>query len=287
MCQIYNKKCNNQTFINFFLPFILFFVYFIAFFGNIYMTSIFTTFVLMKNIKLDILAIGAHPDDVELGCGATIAKEVSLGKKVGILDLTRGELGTRGSAKIRDKEAANAAKILKVDIRENLGFADGFFINDKEHQLEVIKMIRKYQPEIVLCNAVDDRHIDHGKGSKLVSDACFLSGLRKIETELNGVVQEVWRPKKVYHYIQWKNIEPDFVVDVTGFIDVKLDAVKAYSSQFYDPNSKEPISPITSKNFIESIKYRAQDLGRLVGTDFAEGFTVERYLAVKKLDDLI
>lgn len=238
-------------------------------------------------MKLDILAIGAHPDDVELGCGATIAKEISLGKKVGILDLTRGELGTRGSAEIRDEEAQNAAKILNVAVRENLSFADGFFANDKEHQLEVIKILRKYQPKIVLCNAVDDRHIDHGKGSRLVSDACFLSGLRKIETELDGVAQTAWRPKHVYHYIQWKNLEPDFVVDVTGFIDVKMDAVKAYTSQFYDPNSKEPISPITSKNFIDSIKYRAQDLGRLIGKDFAEGFTVERYVVVDNLDKLI
>ena len=250
------------------------------------MIRIFTTFVLMKNIKLDILAIGAHPDDVELGCGATIAKEVSLGKKVGILDLTRGELGTRGSAEIRDKEATDAAKILKISVRENLGFADGFFTNDKEHQLEIIKILRKYQPEIVLCNAVDDRHIDHSKGSKLVSDACFLSGLRKIETKLNGVTQDIWRPKIVYHYIQWKNLEPDFVVDVTGFIDIKMDAVKAYASQFYDSNSKEPASPITSKNFIDSIKYRAQNLGRLIGTDFAEGFNVERYVAVDNLDKL-
>lgn len=238
-------------------------------------------------MKLDILAFGAHPDDVELGCGATIAKEISLGKKVGIIDLTRGELGTRGSAEIRDEEAKKAAKILKVAVRENLNFSDGFFINNKEHQLKIIEMLRKYQPDIVLCNAIDDRHIDHGKGSKLVSDACFLSGLRKVETSLNESSQTAWRPKLVYHYIQWKNITPDFVVDVTGFMDTKLEAVKAYSSQFYDPNSKEPVSPITSENFIDSIKYRAQDLGRLVGTDFAEGFTAERYLAIKKLDDLI
>jgi bacillithiol biosynthesis deacetylase BshB1 len=156
-----------------------------------------------------------------------------------------------------------------------------------KHQLEVIKMIRKYQPEIVLCNAVQDRHIDHGKGSKLVSDACFLSGLIKVETVYNGEIQQEWRPKRVYHYIQWENLKPDFVVDVTGFIDIKMDAVKAFSSQFYDPNSKEPISPITSKNFIDSIKYRAKDLGRLIGTEYAEGFTVERYVAVKSLDDLI
>lgn len=238
-------------------------------------------------MKLDILAIGAHPDDVELGCGATIAKEISLGKKVGILDLTRGELGTRGSAEIRDKEAMVSAKILGVAIRENLAFADGFFVNDKKHQLEIIKILRKYQPEIILCNAVEDRHIDHQKGSNLVSNSCFLSGLRKIETKINGESQTVWRPKHVYHYIQWKNIEPDFVVEVNDFLKVKIDAVKSYGSQFYDPNSKEPTSPIATKNFFDSITYRAQDLGRIIGVEYAEGFTTERYVAVKNLDDLI
>jgi len=238
-------------------------------------------------MKLAILAIGAHPDDVELGCGATLAKEISLGKKVGILDLTKGELGTRGSAEIRAEEAKNGAKILGVEVRENLGFADGFFVNDEKHQLEIIKIIRKYQPEIVLCNAIDDRHIDHPKGSKLVSDACFLSGLVKVETKLDGVKQEAWRPKFVYHYIQWKNLEPDFVVDVTGFMDIKMEAVKAYSSQFYDPNSIEPSSPISSKNFLDSVLYRAQDLGRLVGVEYAEGFNTERYVAVKSFDNLI
>jgi bacillithiol biosynthesis deacetylase BshB1 len=238
-------------------------------------------------MKLDILAFGAHPDDVELSCSATIAKEISLGKKVGIVDLTRGELGTRGSAELRDQEAAKAAEILGVSVRENLRFADGFFVNDKQHQLEIIKMIRKYQPDIVLCNAIDDRHIDHPKGSSLVSDACFLSGLLKIETELDGEQQEKWRPQQVYHYIQWKNIEPDFVVDVTGFMDVKVASVKAYSSQFFDPNSKEPETPITSKNFIDSIIYRANDLGRLIGVESAEGFTTERYVAVESLSKLI
>jgi bacillithiol biosynthesis deacetylase BshB1 len=237
--------------------------------------------------KLDILAIGAHPDDVELGCSATLAKEISLGKKVGILDLTRGELGTRGSAEIRAKEAENAAKILGVSVRENLKFEDAFFMNDKKHQLDVIKVIRKYKPDIVLCNAIDDRHIDHGKGSKLASDACFLSGLRKIETSLDGRVQEPWRPKHVYHYIQWKNIEPDFVVDISEFMHLKIASVMAYSSQFFDPKSDEPTSPITSKNFLDSIKYRAQDLGRLIGKDYAEGFTVERFVAVNQLDDII
>lgn len=238
-------------------------------------------------MKLDILVFGAHPDDAELSCGATIAKEISLGKKVGIIDLTRGELGTRGSAELRDKEAADAAKILGVQVRENLRFRDGFFINDEAHQLEIIKMIRKYQPEIVICNAVDDRHIDHGKGSKLVSDACFLSGLIKIETELDNQPQQAWRPKLVYHYIQWKNLVPDFVVDVTGFMDVKVQSLMAYSSQFYDPESKEPPTPIATKNFKDSILYRAADLGRLINTDYAEGFTVERYVAVSRITDLI
>ncbi len=237
-------------------------------------------------MKLDILAFGAHPDDVELGCSGTIAKEVSLGKKVGIIDLTRGELGTRGSVEIRNSESAKASEILGVVARENLDMRDGFFVNDETHQLKVIEMIRKYQPEIVLCNAITDRHIDHGKGSKLVSDACFLSGLIKIETELNGEKQQAWRPKVVYHYIQWQNIEPDFVVDISEFIGKKMESVLAYSSQFYDPNSKEPVTPITSKTFLDSVKYRAEDLGRLVGVAYAEGFTTERYLAVNSLGDL-
>jgi len=238
-------------------------------------------------MKLDILAFGAHPDDVELGCGGTIAKEVAFGKKIGIVDLTRGELGTRGTAEIRDKESEAAAKILGVQFRENLNMRDGFFVNDEEHQLKVIQMIRKYQPEIVLYNAVDDRHIDHGKGSKLVSDACFLSGLRKIETNFQGENQMAWRPKVVYHYMQWKNAQPDFVVDITGYNEIRVKAILAYSSQFYNPDSKEPETPIASKNFLESLNYRAQDLGRLIGKDFAEGFTVERYLAVNSLGDLL
>ncbi|NBL63951.1 bacillithiol biosynthesis deacetylase BshB1 [Flavobacterium sp. NST-5] len=238
-------------------------------------------------MKLDILCFGAHPDDVELGCGATLAKEVSLGKKVGIIDLTRGELGTRGTAEIRDEEAATAAKILGVSVRENLKMRDGFFVNDENHQIQIIKMLRKYRPEIVICNAIDDRHIDHGKGSKLVSDACFLSGLIKIETNVDGENQQAWRPKLVYHYIQWKDLKPDFVVDVTGFLDKKVEALMAYQSQFYDPNSNEPVTPIATKNFRDSILYRAQDLGRLINSEYAEGFTVERYLAVNSLSDLV
>jgi bacillithiol biosynthesis deacetylase BshB1 len=237
-------------------------------------------------MKLDILAFGAPPDDVELGCSGTIAKEISLGKKVGIIDLTRGELGTRGSVEIRDSESALAATILGIAVRENLNMRDGFFVNDETHQLQIIKMIRKYKPEIVLCNAIRDRHVDHGKASKLVSDSCFLSGLRKIETTLGGENQEVWRPKRVYHYIQWENIEPDFVVDITGFIDKKTDSILAYSSQFYSENSNEPETLIATKNFLESFHYRSQDFGRLVGVEYAEGFTVERYLAVNSLSDL-
>ncbi|GGX15127.1 bacillithiol biosynthesis deacetylase BshB1 [Aquimarina muelleri] len=238
-------------------------------------------------MKLDILAIGAHPDDVELSCSGTIAKEIENGKNVGILDLTRGELGTRGTPEIRDQEAKNASKILGVSTRINLGFKDGFFTNDKDHQLEIIKILRKHRPEIVLCNAITDRHIDHGKGSKLASDSCFLSGLQKIETSIDGITQEPWRPKNVYHYIQWKNIEPDFVVDISNHIDKKIESVKAYASQFYDAESKEPTTPISSKNFLESIKYRAADLGRIIGVQYAEGFTVERYLAVDSIFNLI
>ncbi|WP_103070573.1 bacillithiol biosynthesis deacetylase BshB1 [Aquimarina sediminis] len=238
-------------------------------------------------MKLDILAVGAHPDDIELSCSGTIAKEISNGKKVGILDLTRGELGTRGTPEIRDQEAKKAADILGISIRENLGFKDGFFINDQEHQLEIIKVLRKYRPEVVLCNAITDRHIDHGKGSKLASDSCFLSGLRKIETYVDGEIQEPWRPKHVYHYIQWVNIEPDFVVDISSHIDKKMESVMAYASQFYDANSTEPSTPISSKNFSDSIKYRAADLGRIIGVPYAEGFTVERYVAVDSIFNLI
>ncbi len=239
-------------------------------------------------MKLDILAIGAHPDDVELSCGGTLAKEVSKGKKVGVLDLTRGELGSNGSADLRDVEAANAAKILGVHVRENLAFRDGFFVNDEAHQLKIIEIIRKYQPEIVLCNAVSDRHIDHAKGSKLASDACFLSGLLRIKTQLNGEDQVKWRPKQVYHYIQWESLKPDIVLDISGFNNVKVEAVKAYTSQFFNPKDSEVAkTPISNKNFLDSVTYRGRDLGRIIGVDHAEGFTVERYAAVKSIFDLI
>ena len=241
-------------------------------------------------MKLDILAIAAHPDDIEMCCGATIAKETSRGKKVGIIDLTRGELGTRGTAETRKEEAKDAAKILNLTVRENLGFRDGFFVNDEKHQLEVIKMIRKYQPEMIITNAETDRHPDHGRGSKLVSDACFLSGLRKIATTIDGVSQEVWRPKQVFHTIQWNIKEPDIVVDVTGFMETKIASCLAYKTQFYNEESNdkgEPQIVISGKQFIEGLKYRSYDLGRIIGVQYAEGFTVERYAAVDSLFDLV
>ena len=239
------------------------------------------------SVKLDILAFGAHPDDVELGCGGTVAKEISKGKKVGIIDLTRGELGTRGSVDLRNQESKLASNILGLVLRENLNFKDGFFQNNESNQIEIIKVIRKYRPEIVLCNAEDDRHIDHPKAAELVSSACFLSGLRKIETIDNGKNQLEWRPKNIYHYIQWKNSSPDFLVDISGFISIKLEAIKAYSSQFYDPNSNEPETPISTKNFIDNVINRSADLGRLIGVEHAEGFTSKKSLGINTLEDLI
>lgn len=238
-------------------------------------------------MKIDVLAIGAHPDDVELGCGGTLAKLISEGKKVVIIDLTRGELGTRGTDETRAVEAKEASRILGISARENLLMKDGFLENTEEYQLRIVKIIRKYQPEIVLCNAIDDRHPDHAKAAKLTSDACFLSGLIKIETGLNGERQIAWRPKQVFHYIQWKNIEPDFVVDITGFLEKKIEACLAYKTQFYDPNSSEPITPIATKDFLESLTYRAQDLGRLSGVAYAEGFTSEKTIALKNFEGII
>ena len=237
--------------------------------------------------QLDILAFGAHPDDVELSCGGTIAKEVSVGKKVGIVDLTRGELGTRGSADLRAKEARQAASILGVSLRENLGLRDGFFKNDEPHQLDIIKILRKYRPNVVLCNAQTDRHIDHGRAASLVHDACFLSGLRKIETFIDDRPQKLWRPSQVYHYIQWNNTPCDFVVDISDFIDKKMAAILSYGSQFYDEKSKEPDTPISSQQFLDSIQNRAADLGRIIGVGYAEGFTTQRQLAVAQISDLI
>lgn len=238
-------------------------------------------------MKLDILAIGVHPDDVELSCAGTILKEIAAGKKVGILDLTRGELGTRGSAELRLKEATDSAKILGLACRENLGLKDGFFVNDESSQKAIAEIVRKYQPEVVLANAVDDRHPDHGRAAKLISDACFYSGLRRIETHLNGGFQAPWRPKAIYHYIQDRFLIPDLVVDVTPFVEKKMQSIQAYSSQFYNPNSKEPESPLTAKIFLDFIKGRMTDMGRYIQVDYAEGFTVNRPVGIHSFDDLI
>jgi len=240
----------------------------------------------MNDYNIDILAIGAHPDDVELGCSGTIAKEIAEGRKVGILDLTRGELGTRGTAEIRNSEAKNAADILGVSFRENLNFKDGFFTNDSNHQIKLIEVIRKYKPNIILCNAIDDRHIDHPKAAKLVVDSCFLSGLKKINTICDGVNQEPWRPKNIYHYIQWKSLTPDFVVDISQYFEIKIKAVKAFKSQFYDGNQSVHDTPISTKNFLDSIEYRAKDLGRLTSVDYAEGFIAARLPLVESISDL-
>lgn len=232
-------------------------------------------------MKLDILAIGVHPDDVELSASGTILKHIALGKKVGLLDLTLGELGTRGNAILRTEEATKAAKILGVSIREQLTMADGFFENNETHQKQIIEIIRKYQPEIVLCNAVSDRHPDHGRAAKLTADACFYSGLAKIDTN-----QAPWRPKAVYHYIQDNFIEPDFVIDITPFMEKKMESIMAYSSQFFDPNSKEPETPISTKNFMEYVKAKGSLFGRAINVDYAEGYTVNRYIGVENLFDL-
>ncbi len=225
-------------------------------------------------MKLDILAFGAHPDDVELSCSGTILKNIGLGKTVGIIDLTRGELGTRGSAAIREKEAKTSAQILGVSFRENLKMADGFFQNDKKHQLKVIQKIRQYKPDVVLATALEDRHPDHGRAAKLVADACFLSGLVKIATKSGGKKQDPWRPKAVYHYIQYRKLKADFAVDISAFMNTKMEAIKAFSSQFYDPRSKEPSTLISDPSFLDYIRSREREYGKLTGTEYAEGYTI-------------
>jgi bacillithiol biosynthesis deacetylase BshB1 len=237
-------------------------------------------------MKLDILVIAAHPDDAELACSGTIASQIAKGYKVGILDLTKGEMGTRGTPELRMKESEESSRILSISARENIGFKDIFFKDDDPHRLEIIKIIRKYQPEIVLANAVSDRHPDHGKGGAVASNACFMSGLRKIETTLDGIVQDPWRPKYVYHYIQNNYIKPDFVVDITDFWETKIESIKAFKSQFYDPNNKEPASFISSAEFLDFIEARAREFGHSIMVKYGEGFTVERNLGITDLFDL-
>ena len=235
-------------------------------------------------MKLDLLAISAHPDDVELGCAGTILASLASGKSVGILDLTRGDLGTRGTPQIRQQEAEAAAKVLGVSVRDNVGIADGFFQNSREDQMAIVPYIRRYRPEIVLANAIDDRHPDHGRGAKIIYDACFLSGLRQISTlDENGAPQSAWRPKYIYHFIQDRYIKPDFVVDITPYWPKKEEAIRAFRSQFFDPNSTEPTSYISSPEFLEFVEARAKEYGHAIGAKYGEGFTSQRFLGIKDL----
>jgi bacillithiol biosynthesis deacetylase BshB1 len=238
-------------------------------------------------MKLDILVLAVHPDDAELGCSGTILKHIAEGKKVGIVDFTRGELGTRGSAEIRDKEAADSAKILGLHARENLKFRDGFFSNDEAHQLEIIRMIRKYRPEIVLANAVHDRHPDHGRAGDLANDACFLSGLSKISTQLDGKAQEAWRPGLMLQYIQDRYIRPDIIIDITPYIETKIASIKAYRTQFFNPDEDGPETYISSPDFFESVIGRAREFGKSIGATYAEGFTSQKLLGVDSLFNLL
>lgn len=239
-------------------------------------------------MKLDILAMGAHPDDVELSCSGTILKAIAEGKKVGILDFTQGELGTRGTPTIRLAESAEATRIMGIHARENIGIPDGFFENNKENQLKIIQIVRKYQPDLVLANALEDRHPDHGKGARLAYDACFLSGLRMIETkDEKGKLQTAWRPKRILHYIQDRYLEPNFVIDITAHWDKKIEAIRAFKSQFFDPNSAEPESYISKPDFLNFIEGRSREMGHKIGVEFGEGFQTEFTLSIKNLDELI
>ena len=238
-------------------------------------------------MKLDILAFAAHPDDVELSCSGTLIKHIEAGGKAGVVDLTRGELGTRGTAETREVESKRATEIMGIHARENLGMADGFFEVNEKNLMTVVRMIRKYRPEIVLANAIDDRHPDHGRASKLVSDACFLSGLIKVSSHYDGKEQEAWRPKAVYHYIQDRYIRPDFIVDISTTMEKRMEAIMAFSTQFFDPNSNEPSTAISSIQFIEGSRGRARQFGRLIGAEYGEGFTTERIPGVSNLFQLL
>jgi bacillithiol biosynthesis deacetylase BshB1 len=239
-------------------------------------------------MKVDILAIGVHPDDIELCASGTLLRHLDMGFSIGLCDLTRGELGTRGNGDLRLKEAEAARKIFGEDVqRVNLGMADGFFVHNEEHIISIAKVVRQFQPEIVLCNAISDRHPDHGRASKLISDACFFAGLVKITTSNeDGSIQSAWRPKTVYHYIQDRNLKADFVVDISNYMDKKIETIMAYSSQFFNPDSDEPSTPISGLDFIEFIKAKNRTYARDIGAEYAEGFTVERIIGVNNLFDL-
>lgn len=237
-------------------------------------------------MKLDILAFAAHPDDVELCCSGTLIKHALKGQKTGVVDLTRGELGTRGTSEIRTRESEAASVIMNLSARENLGMPDGFFDASRENRIAIVRMIRKYKPRIILANAISDRHPDHGRASKLVTDSCFLSGLIKVETDINGEVQEPWRPAAIYHYIQDRFMEPSFIVDISDVMEQRKKAIMAYSSQFYDPESTEPETVISTRQFFDSLTARALELGRIIGAQYGEGFVQERIPGVNDLDDL-
>jgi bacillithiol biosynthesis deacetylase BshB1 len=241
-------------------------------------------------MKLDILAIGVHPDDVELGCSGAIINEIKNGKKVGVLDLTQGELGSRGTIESRYEEAAKAAMIMGVHVRENLKMRDGFFKNNEEHQRKLITVIRKYQPEIIIANSLADRHPDHGRAGKLITDSCFFSGLIKIETENeNGQKQEAWRPKYVFHYLQDWYHEPDFIVDITDVFNQRMEAIKAYTTQFYNPENEDdgPQTYISTPEFLESVEARARVIGKKIGVKFGEGFNTEKKIGIRNFDAFI
>lgn len=238
-------------------------------------------------MKLDILAFGAHPDDVELSCGGTLLAEKANGKKTGVIDLTQGELGTRGSAVLRKTEATAASKILQLDVRENLQLADGFFKNDEAHQRQIIRVIRKYQPEIILCNAPEDRHPDHGKSAQLIEDAAFLSGLRKIETMEDGKPQNIWRVPYLFNYVQDRYLHPNFVINISQVMEQKLSAIRAYGSQFYSLDASEPQTYISTPDFLDSINYRAKMYGKMIGVTYAEGFISQKMIGFNSFDAFI
>jgi len=238
-------------------------------------------------MKLHILAIGAHPDDVELGCTGTLINHIRKGQKAGVLDLTEGELGSRGTVQSRYEEAQASAGVLGLSMRTNLQMADGFFQNNKEHQLKIIRILRRFQPDLVLANALADRHPDHGRAGRLIADACFFSGLRKIETEWEGEPQSPWRPKKVFHYIQDRFSEPDLIVDISGSFEQKMEAISCFKTQFFNDNSGEPETYISNPGFLDKIRNRASQLGHRIGVQYGEGFMVESRLGVSDLDQLI
>ncbi|MDF1696884.1 MAG: bacillithiol biosynthesis deacetylase BshB1 [Saprospiraceae bacterium] len=239
-------------------------------------------------MKVDILAIGVHPDDIELGCGGTLLKHIALGKKIGLVDLTQGELGTRGTAETRKEEAEDSKNIMGALVRENLKMADGFFQHTEENILKICRVVRKYKPEIVLANAISDRHPDHGRASKLTSDACFYSGLAKIEiTDEDGSILEPWRPKAVYHYIQDRNLKADFTIDISNYMEKKMKCILAYKTQFNLTDYEGPKTPISGKSFMDFVRSKHQTYGRDINASYAEGFTVERTIGVRNLFDLM